>query len=245
MPVVEDLSRPERRTLVDADGVPLARFILVERDGRRVADVFELEVPIERALPTILAELGDMRVAGSEALGRALVVAGAIPARHAHVYSHDLRERPLPALPEGLRFAPADRPAVDLLPAYLASHPPGHVDAHVLAGEDSRAHLQRILRGELGRPLEASTLAVDADGRVAGAILVSEFAYVDPPFGGPWVMELFRAPGARGAGRALLARALTLTSGTLGLAVTHGNPAERLYVSLGFKRVFTAFSVDL
>ena len=35
-----------------------------------------------------------MRVAGSEALGRALVAAGAAPARHAHVYSHDLRERP-------------------------------------------------------------------------------------------------------------------------------------------------------
>jgi len=245
MPVVEDLDRPERRTLVDADGLPLARFLHVERDGRAVADLFELEVPVERALPTILAELSGTRVAGSEELGRALVAAGAIPARHAHVYSHDLRVRPQSALPEGLEFAPADRPAADLLPAYLASHPPGHVDAHVLAGEDSGAHLDRILRGELGRPLASSALAVDADGRVAGAILVSEFADADPPFGGPWVMELFRAPGARGAGRALLARALSLTSGTLGLAVTHGNPAERLYVSLGFKRVFTAFSVDL
>ncbi len=208
MPVVEDLDRPERRTLVDADGLPLARFILVERDGRELADLFELEVPVERALPTILAELTDMRVAGSEALGRPWWPPAAIPARHAHVYSHDLRVRPQPELPEGLRFARADRPAVDLLPAYLASHPPGHVDAHVLAGEDSSAHLDRILSGELGRPHESSALAVDADGRVAGAILVSEFADTEPPFGGPWVMELFRAPGARGAGRALLARAL-------------------------------------
>jgi hypothetical protein len=38
---------------------------------------------------------------------------------------------------------------------------------------------------------------------------------------------------------------LSVTDGTLGLAVTHGNPAERLYAALGFKRAFTAFSVDL
>jgi GNAT superfamily N-acetyltransferase len=245
MPVVPDLDRPERRKLVDADGLPLARFVHSERDGRVVADLFELEVPVERALPTILTELSGMRVAGTEALGRALVAAGAIPARHAHVYSHDLRERPTPTLPAGLRFAPADRPAADLLPAYLASHPPQHVDAHVLAGEDSGAHLTRILRGELGRPLEGSALAVDGDDRVVGAILVNEFADADPPFGGPWVMEVFRAPGARGAGRALLERALSVTEGTLGLAVTHGNRAEGLYAALGFERVFTAFSVDL
>jgi hypothetical protein len=245
MPVVPDLDRPERRKLVDADGMPLARFLHVERDGRVVADLFELEVPVERALPAILTDLSGMRVAGPEPLGRALIAAGGILARHAHVYSHDLRERPTPALPAGLRFAAADRPAADLLPAYLASHPPGHVDAHVLVGEDSGLHLARILNGEWGRPLAGSGLAVDADERVAGAILVNQFADAEPPFGGPWVMELFRAPGAPGAGRALLERALALTEGTLGLVVTHGNPAERLYVALGFKRVFTAFSVDL
>jgi GNAT superfamily N-acetyltransferase len=245
MPVVPDLDRPEHRKLVDRDGQPVARFLHVERDGRVVADLFELEVPIERALPTILADLSGTRVAGSEPLGHALVAAGGIPARHAHVYSHDLRERPVPALPAGLRFAAADRPAIDLLPAYVASHPPHHVDAHVLAGEDSAAHLARVLDGEMGRKLEGSALAVDEQDRVVGAILVNEFAEAEPPFGGPWVLELFRAPGAHGAGRALLERALSVGEGTLGLAVTNGNPAERLYVALGFERVFTAFSVDL
>jgi GNAT superfamily N-acetyltransferase len=245
MPVVPDLDRPERRKLVDADGVPVARFVHVERDGRLVADLFELEVPVERALPTILADLRGMRVAGSEALGRALVAAGGTAARHAHVYSHALRERPTPRLPAGLRFAEANRPAAELLPAYLSSHPPDHVDAPVIAGEDSRAHLTRILNGELGRPLAGSALAIDGDDRVVGAILVHELVDTDPPFGGPWVMEVFRAPGARGAGRALLERALAVTEGTLGLAVTHGNPAERLYAALGFERVSTAFSVDL
>jgi ribosomal protein S18 acetylase RimI-like enzyme len=48
-------------------------------------------------------------------------------------------------------------------------------------------------------------------------------------------------------GRALLQRALQRCDGpTLGLTVTEGNDrAVRLYESLGFERVFTAFSVDL
>jgi ribosomal protein S18 acetylase RimI-like enzyme len=32
---------------------------------------------------------------------------------------------------------------------------------------------------------------------------------------------------------------------TLGLAVTEGNPAVRLYERLGFRRVLTSFSVQL
>ena len=58
-------------------------------------------------------------------------------------------------------------------------------------------------------------------------------------------MELFRDPGARGAGRALLERALRAHGRALGLAVTDGNPAERLYAAARLRRVFTAFSVDL
>jgi hypothetical protein len=178
VPIVPDLDRPERRTLADSDGTPPVRFVYVERDGRVVADLFELEVPVQRALPVILAELRGMRVAGSEELGRALVAAGATPARHAHVYSHD-------------KSSPTCR---------------------------RRSNSRRSTRGLPRR-------------RAA--------------FGGPWVMEVFREPGARGAGKALLQRALVLSEGSLGLAVTHGNPAERVYASLGFKRIFTAYSVDL
>jgi GNAT superfamily N-acetyltransferase len=243
MPVVGDLERPERRKLVDADGLPLARFVHDARDGRVVADLFELEVPVQRALPTILSELRGMRVAGSEPLGRALVAAGGTPARHAHVYSHNLYERPTPRLPAGLRFAAADRPAADLVPAYLAAFAPGHPDR--LEAEDAERHLDAILAGRLGPLLEGSGLALDAEERVVGAILLAVIAATEPPFGGPWVMELFRAPDARGAGRALLERALAMSEGSLGLAVTHGNPAEKLYAALGFERVFTAFSVDL
>ena len=59
-------------------------------------------------------------------------------------------------------------------------------------------------------------------------------------------MEVFRAPDARGRrARAARARAARAPPGSLGLAVTDGNPAERLYAALGFRRIFTAFSVDL
>ena len=85
---------PERRTLTDADGTVIATFTDVERDGRRVADLLELEVPVERALAPILAQLQGFRVAGPVELGRALIDAGGTPARHAHVYSHDLLDAP-------------------------------------------------------------------------------------------------------------------------------------------------------
>jgi hypothetical protein len=238
MPVLPDLDRPGWRKLVDGDGTPLARFLHVERDGRRIADRFELEVPVERAVPVVFAELGGMRIAGPETLGRALVAGGAVPARHAHVYSHDLRDRP--AAPAGL--APLDRPAADLLPSYLAAFGPGHPDR--LPRAAAERHLAGVLAGRLGPVLPASGVALAGDA-VIGAILIADVAG-EPPFGGPWVMELFRDPRAPGAGRALLTRALALTDGpSLGLAVTHGNPAERLYQTLGFRRVFSAFSVDL
>jgi GNAT superfamily N-acetyltransferase len=241
VPIVEDPEYSERRTLVDANGLPIARFVHVERDGRTIADLFELEVPVERALPFVLDELRGMQVAGSEDLGRALVAAGATLHRHSHAYSHDLRD--LPEIPGGFELTPVDRPASELLPVYLAAFAPGHPDRQepTAAGR----HLAGLVAGSgLGPLLPGSGLAI-ADGAVVGAILIAKMADGPPPFGGPWVIEVFRAPGARGAGRALLARALALTTGSLGLAVTEGNPAERLYAELGFKRTFTAYSVDL
>lgn len=237
-------------TLTNGGGTPLARFLHVERDGRSVADLFELEpeVSAERALPAIRAELHGWRIAGDETLGRALIAAGGTPARHAHVYSHDLRDVPAaPDPPAGLTLVPADRPAADLLGAYVAAHPPDHVDFPVIAGEDSAEYLGGLLAGRLGPLLDCSGLAVDTEDRVTAALLITLTPGAEPPFGGPWVMDVFRDPAHPGAGRALLRRALIRAQGlpALGLAVTHGNPAERVYAKLGFRRVFTALSVDL
>jgi hypothetical protein len=240
VPIVPHPEHSERRTLVDPDGLPIARFVHVHRDGRVIADLLELEVPVERALPLVLTELRGRRVAGPEDLGRALVAAGGRLDRHSHAYSHDLRA--VPSIPTGFELTPVDRPASELLPIYLAAFAPGHPDR--MEAPEARRHLEGLVAGRLGALLPGSGLAI-AGGGVVGAILVATIADAPPPFGGPWVMEVFRAPEARGAGRALLARALNLTDGSLGLAVTDGNPAEQVYASLGFRRVFTAYSVDL
>jgi ribosomal protein S18 acetylase RimI-like enzyme len=61
------------------------------------------------------------------------------------------------------------------------------------------------------------------------------------------VLDIFRAPGQRGVGRALLARALALaTVDTLGLIVTDGNDAaRRLYERLAFTLVSSAIVVQI
>jgi hypothetical protein len=238
VPIVGDIDHPERRTLTDEHGAPVARFVYAERDGRRIADLLTLEVPLERALRYVTTELAGMRVGGPEALGRALVARGARLHRHSHAYTHDLVA--LPALDAAYELTPVDRPASELLPVYLEAFGPGHPD-RMEPGEAAR-HLESILAGELGGLLDASGLAI-VDGAVVAAVLVGTIADTAPPFGGPWIMEVFST--ARGAGRALIIRALHRTPGSLGLAVTHGNPAARVYEALGFRRTFTAYSVDL
>jgi GNAT superfamily N-acetyltransferase len=243
-PAARMIRMPERRTLADADGTPIATFSDVERDGRRVADLLELEVPVERALAPILEQLKGYRVAGPVELGQALVQAGGKPARHAHVYSHDLARRPEPSVPDQITLTPLDRPAAEIVPAYLAAHPPDHPDYPVIADEDSDAWMAALMAGKYGPMLAGSGLAI-ADGAVVGAVLIADLADPEPPFAGPWVMELFRDPRYPGTGRALLERALSLLDRDLGLAVTEGNPAARLYERLGFRRVLSALSVDL
>src|SRR6476661_1347823 len=68
----------------------------------------------------MLEELPGWKVGGPVALGRALIERGAVPTRHAHVHSRDLRRHPAPAgwadpaLPPGVRIGPLDRSAAEL-----------------------------------------------------------------------------------------------------------------------------------
>jgi hypothetical protein len=235
VPIVGDIDHPERCSLIDENGLAVARFVRVHRNGRDIADLLELEVPTARALPYVIDELAGMRIGGPEELGRALVAHGARLHRHSHTYTHDLRA--LPPLDTPYELTPVDRPASELLPVYLAAFGPGHLDR--MGPEEAARHLEEVVAGGL---LPSSGLAI-RDGRVAAAILIGTITDAPPPFGGPWIMELFST--ARGAGRALLRRALHRTEGSLGLAVTEGNPAVRVYEELGFRRTFTAYAVDL
>jgi hypothetical protein len=219
---------PEAHALLDRDGTPIATYLLIDAGARRLADIVELRVSVERALPVLLERFEGMRVSAPLELGEALVRAGARRRRHAHVYRHDLED--VPPEPPGLH--PLDRSVAALLPAYEAAFPPGHPDR----ARRPDQHLRTLMRGGL---LDGSGMALEGD-RVVGAILVGALDN-----DGPWVLEVFRDPGSPGTGRALLERALARAQGSLGLTVTEGNRAERLYRALGFKLRQTFLSVDL
>lgn len=258
MPITEDATAgPGGRLLFDPRGRLLARFQDETHGDRRWADLFELAdgVTPEEALPTVLADLAGALVSGEEPMGLALLAAGGERRRHAHVYSRDLRAEPPPPwrparAPAGVRVTPLDRPAADLVDAWRAAFPPGHPD-HL--GGPPPADVQQELADQivgrvLGPLLPSSGLAVAQGGRVVAAVIVTDRPG-RPPFGGPWVCDLFRHPAPQwaGLGRLLLERALSLTAElgrpALSLAVTDGNPARRLYESLAFRHVSTSLNV--
>lgn len=236
-----------RTVISDADG-PVGRYDRVERGGHRYADLFDREpgVSTKRAARAVLAQLRGWRIAGDEELGRALVAAGGRLLRHAHLMSHDLAVRPTWSHPPGHRLTDIDRPATDLVDAYIAAFPPTHVDHRDEPRDSALATLESHLSGaEFGPPLRGSGLAVAEDGTVAGAILLGVLPG-EPPLNGPWLIEVFRHPAHRGVGRALCERALALADvDVLGLVVTEGNPARALYEDLGFRLLRSSLVVQI
>ena len=236
-------------------GRAVARFQRrVADDGRPMADLVELLDGVDAgdAVPAMVAAFRGWRVAAPPVLARELLHAGARPQRHAYVMSRDLRRDPVPAewlapaLPPGFRLTPVERPAADLAAACAAAYPPGHPDHRP---EPAERELDALMSGRLLGPLlPCSALALAPDGAVAGAVLVND-SDGDPPFGGPWVSQLYRRPEARGTGVALLRRALAGATRdglpAIGLAVTHGNPARARYAEHGFAEVSESLSVDL
>jgi hypothetical protein len=254
--IATDPGRQDGRVLLDADGREIARFQKSQRDGLRLADLFELSVPAADALATVLAELAGWRVSAAEDFGRLLVEAGGRARRHGRVLSRDLVRYPAPPdwlqppAPPGVRLTPVDRPALDLASACMAAYPRDHPDyGHIPSPNRPEIELEEIISGRLLGPLlRCSGLAVRDDGSVAGAILVNA-GDGEPPTGGPWIAQLFRRPDAPGLGGPLLRRALALATRdglpALGLAVTEGNAARRLYEAHGFAAVLSSLSVGL
>jgi GNAT superfamily N-acetyltransferase len=247
---------PERRgwrVLADGEGARLVRFRTSVHDGSAVTGGVERcpDVSVERAAAAVMAELRGRLVCRDVALGEALVAAGARAGRHAEVLSHDLRGLPAPSrAPDGVRIVPVDRSAADLAAVFRAAYPREHPDfrAHPYP-EDPALELAPLLDGRLVGPLlGASALALDGAGRAVGAALVNRTAG-SPPEAGPWLSQLFRSPTHPGTGRSLLGHVLVALAAAdepaLGLAVTHGNPAARLYRQLGFRPAFSAFNVEL
>lgn len=258
MPLRDDPERrPDGRLLTDADGTVLARFCDEgERDGRRWGDFLAPAEGIDpdRAAAAAMTELAGWRVAADAAFGEHLVAAGASLRRHSHVMSRDLVRDPAPGewleprLPPGYRLARVDRPALDLAPACAAAYPPEHPDfADIPDPAHPEIELDEIISGRLLGPLlPCSGLIVRDDDTVAGAALINAQPG-DPPFAGPWVSQVYRHPEATGTGGPLLRRTLALATRdalpAVSLAVTHTNPARRVYAALGFAEVLEAYSV--
>jgi len=251
VPIADDPSRPNGRVLLDQGGTPLAHFVQGTRDGRPLADLVETapDAAVPAVVSAIEAELAGWKVAGDEALGRALAAAGATPTRHAHVMSRDLREHPADGDPQPPGIGPLDATAEEIAPLHRAAYPPGHPDWAYTEPGDSEDDLRAILAGEMAGPvLPCSRHVRNPDGTLAGVLIITTLDG-PPPFGRPWVAELFRAPGPelRGTGRALLEAGLAAATrdghATIGLAVSEGNPAVRLYAALGFERILSSLVV--
>jgi GNAT superfamily N-acetyltransferase len=253
MPVEDYPERgPNGRVLLDDAGRPIGRYDHGVRDGVPIADLFEREpgVSVDDAAAAVLADLRGMKIAGDEALGRALIAAGGTKLRHGHMYSYDFRRKTPPRAweaPSGIRLTDVDRPVADMIASREAAYPPGHPD-HGVVPEDMATELAFYLDGtQFGPLLAGSGLAVTGDGAVVGGVILGTVPGGDPPAYGPWVIDIWRDPAHRGVGRALLTRALALADyDTLGLIVTDGNDAaRRLYEALDFDLISSAIVVQV
>ncbi|MER7756180.1 GNAT family N-acetyltransferase [Kitasatospora sp. NPDC097643] len=237
----------------DGDGVPVVRYLRDEREGRPWADLLEVLDAGSAVDPVeyVRTELAGWVVSGTPEFGRRLLDHGATVLRHAHTLRRSLIADQPPAdwvgaaLREGLRAAPCDRAPGELFEAWRAAFGPGHVDR--FTGDDERALAERLvplLAGEaIGPVLPSSVLAVDAEDRVVAGVVLTDRDGV------PWVADVFRHPvrGYRGLGADLLRLALADAAerglGQVQLTVTEGNPACRLYESLGFRLLTTGLTV--
>lgn len=236
----------QRVSLLDRSGRHLLTYLPGTRDGRPWADNAALLAPAAEVAGTVMDQLKGWLVTVTPAFGAELLSHGAGLHRHAFTMARDLQPgMPQPNAPADLRFVPCDRPASTIQPAVTAAFPPGHPDH--LDEEDlapAQTELEQLLAGSLAGPLlPCSLLAVDARQTVVAGCLVNQFS---PR---PWITLMFRDPDRSppGTGALLLeavaARASQAGFTSVGLAVTAGNPAQRVYQRAGFRELDESFTV--
>lgn len=245
-----------RTELRDAGGCTLLTYLPTRMDDRPAADESELTPGVDprEAAAAVLDQLPGWIIGGQGPLVDALLAAGCRQRRQAHSYTWDLTSNRPPALWAALQPGPRYRidhadqhQAEDLLAAVGSAYPPEHPDYQTDQAEQL-GDLRGILSGQLVGPLLPRSEVVLAGDHVVATLLLSN-APGQPPFGGPWVSDVFRHrdPAYAGLGSLLLRRALAgLASdgrSSLGLAVTEGNPARQVYDRLGFTLVSSGRTV--
>ncbi|MCM2416819.1 hypothetical protein [Streptomyces sp. RKAG293] len=225
---------------------PLAYYEAEFRDGVRWAEDLRLAdgaKPSDAAERVMVALVG-WGVTAQAALASQLVGLGARAVREFDTYTHALAASPQPPEPVRLpdNLAPLPASAVDpgkLRAAYEAAYPARHPDHGMSTFKDLKALMDGTLMGPL---LPASTVLVDTERDSCVAAALAHDCPGAPPLEGPWISEIFRdpAPAYRTAGALLLRRVLWLSAEAglpaIGLSVTGGNHAARLYEAVGFVR---------
>lgn len=242
---------PQRVSLYDAHGRPLLSYLPGMRDGLPWADNATLLAPAANVCAVVLEQLPGWLVSVSPGFGAELLRHGASLHRHAFTMALELRPgMPEPAPPDGLRFVPCDRPAAEIQPAISAAFPPGHpdhqADDETLPSSAGVSELEQLISGSLVGPLlPCSLLAIGQTGVVVAGCLINDLA---PR---PWISLIFRDPGRspRGTGALMLAVAAARAGNggitSIGLAVTAGNPAQRVYQRAGFTTLDESFTVRI
>lgn len=245
------MPEPTVENLVDRGGVVVARYVRGTRSGRPCAARLEELGPREDIIEALLAYRPGWVVVGAEGLGGALAEAGGDWVRHAHQMLRDLRADPpdpawaRPRPPHGMRLTEVrigrKAPLAELHDLTVRAYPPGHPD-HEPDMSEVDVYTEDLLRDRTSPLCPASALVRDGD-RMAAAILINDGA------AGPWIGNVMRDPDPRyaGLGALLLRYAMATAAGhgdrTLGLAVSHTNPARRVYERLGFRTLATYATV--
>lgn len=234
------------------DGRLLARC-RADLDGRTL-EVLPVEgAPPDEVAHHLLAERpSGSRIGTSDAgLADALTGAGAAVRRRATELVRPATPVADPVqAPDGWHLSPLVGVAGStLLTVQRLAYPPEHVDfdgGRWLNPADTRTLLDGRTYGAL-LPRAGAVLR-DASGRACGHVVTVRLP--GPP-SRPYILDLAVVPAAsgRGLGRLLLQHALTgcLDSGqgAVGLTVTDGNPARRLYDAAGFRPVAAAITLVL
>ncbi len=185
-----------------------------------------------------------------------LLAGGGRLRRLAHDMAADLRATRIAAphaTPPGLVLGPLDADPTSIADAAAAATMPGHVDHGIWLRVDRGEYWRRLLDGDgpCGPVLPAaSRLAIDADGAVAGVVVVTEMPATTWWDGDPWIPEIFVVSSfqGRGIGGRLLEHAVgscaRAGSERLGLTVSEGNPARHLYERFGFEAFRSTWLID-